>query len=114
VKRLALIIISMTIYSPELLEMVVRILCDVRSKRPAAGAFLFGQTIDNQASVLSAARHVIDNRIADKILFIQSDAMSGYPGYVAWHTALCQMGVTPASIAGVELKKTASLNTFQR
>ena len=99
-------------YPIVLIELVVRSLCDVGCALPAEGAFLFGQTRDNQASVLSAARYMIDNKLVDKILFIRSDPMSGYPGFSVWHRALCRMGVASADITGVALKKTTSLNTL--
>lgn len=99
-------------YSPALMELVVRSLCDIRAGTIAEGAFLYGQTPDNQASVLSAARKIIDKKIADKILFIRCDPMSGYPGFSVWHDALSQMGIAPDSIVGVELQQATSLNTL--
>jgi hypothetical protein len=96
----------------KLLELAIRSLCDVRAKTIADGVFLYGQTRDNQDSVLSAARQVIKNKLAQKILIVDSDSKSGYPGYSVWEKELLEMGVPKDLIVGVDLRKTATLNTL--
>ena len=56
-----------------LVELIIRALCDVKPESIADGAFLFGQTKDNQSSVLLAAQHIISNNLAKRILIIKTE-----------------------------------------
>ena len=93
-------------------ELSIRVLCDVRAETTVDGAVLYSQTKDNQNSVLFAAQHILDNKLAKKILFIKSDPVSGYPGFPAWKNELHKLGVQSNAIAGVPLMDTQSLNTL--
>jgi hypothetical protein len=101
-----------TVNHMTLLEIAVKTLCDVRAKHIADAAFLFGQTKDNQDSVFSAARKIIGNRLAKKILIVKSGPKSGYPGYSVWTDELCKLGIPQDSIGGVDLEHAITLNTL--
>ncbi len=94
------------------LELLTRALCDVRAPLKTEGAFLFGQTADNQASVLEAARTLLEENLAEKVLFLRSAAGNGYPGFAAWRTELLRMGVPEEKICGIDPPATAALNTL--
>ena len=96
----------------KILELTIRTLCDVRAEIVADGVFLYSQTKDNQYSVLSAARQVMNGRLAEKILIVKSGSKSGYPGYSVWEKELHQMGIQKCSILGVDLSDTGTLNTL--
>ena len=53
-------------------ELIFRVLCDVRAEITVDGAVLYSQTIDNQSSVFFAAKNILSNKLAKKILFIKS------------------------------------------
>ncbi|WP_439882001.1 YdcF family protein [Pontibacter sp. MBLB2868] len=74
-------------------ELIIRTLCDTLPSKPADAVFLFGQTEDNQQSVFDATIYLLHNRLADKVMFIQSEAMSGYPGFEVWQQALMKSGI---------------------
>ena len=95
-----------------LVELIIRALCDVKPESIADGAFLFGQTKDNQSSVLLAAQHIISNNLAKRILIIKTEKKSGYPGFTAWEKELLKLGIQKNKIVGVDMKKTNSLNTL--
>jgi hypothetical protein len=96
----------------KILELTIRTLCDVRAKTVADGVFLYSQTEDNQHSVLSAALAVIKDGLAEKILIVDSDSKSGYPGFSVWEKELLTMGIPKSVISGVDLRKAISLNTL--
>lgn len=94
------------------MELTIRTLCDVRYRGVAYGVFLFSQTKDNQYSVLSAAQQVINDKLAENILIVNSDPKSGYPGYSLWEKELIQMGIPKNKIFGIDLSDAVSLNTL--
>ena len=65
-------------------ELIVRVLCDIRAVTPADGAVLYSQTFENQNSVFHAAKNILQNQLARKILFVNSGPISGYPGFSTW------------------------------
>ena len=93
-------------------ELIFRVLCDIRAETPADGAVLYSQTIENQNSVFLAAKNLLQNQIARKILFVNSGPISGYPGFSMWRSSLNKLGIQSTDIVGVELMKTPSLNTL--
>lgn len=96
----------------ELLEITIRTLCDVKAEKTIDAVYLYSQTEDNQSSVLSAAHQLMSESRIRKIFMADSGPKSGYPGYAAWEKALLDMGVPEASIMGVDLWDTESLNTL--
>ena len=93
-------------------ELSIRVLCDVRAKITVDGAVLYSQTKDNQNSVILAAKNILYNKLAKKILFIKSGPISGYPGFSTWTSELNKLGIQSNDMVGVELMKTNSLNTL--
>jgi hypothetical protein len=93
-------------------ELSIRVLCDVRAKIAVDGAVLYSQTKDNQNSVILAAKNILYNKLAKKILFIKSGPISGYPGFSTWASELNKLGIQSNDMVGVELMKTNSLNTL--
>ena len=93
-------------------ELSIRVLCDIRSKITVDGAVLYSQTKDNQNSVILAAKNILYNKLAKKILFIKSGPISGYPGFSTWTSELNKLGIQSNDMVGVELMKTNSLNTL--
>jgi hypothetical protein len=93
-------------------ELSIRVLCDIRAETTIDGAVLYSQTIDNQNSVIFAAKNILDNKLAKKILFIKSEPISGYPGFSAWKSELNKLGIQSSEIVGVPLMENNSLNTL--
>ena len=93
-------------------ELSIRVLCDIRAKITVDGAVLYSQTKDNQNSVILAAKNILYNKLAKKILFIKSGPISGYPGFSTWTSELNKLGIQSNDMVGVEIMKTNSLNTL--
>lgn len=74
-------------------ELIIRTLCDTLPEEPADALFLFGQTEDNQESVLAAAQQLLQQKRVKKLLFLNTRPISGYPGFQSWKEALVTMGV---------------------
>jgi len=96
----------------QLFELQTRILCDIQPPGPTDGVFLFAQTADNQVSVFESARRLLEQGLTAKILFSQTGARSGYPGYAAWKEQLLARQIKESQIQGVPIGPTASLNTL--
>ncbi|MBC5992450.1 YdcF family protein [Pontibacter cellulosilyticus] len=93
-------------------ELIIRTLCDTLPSTPADAVFLFGQTEDNQQSVFASSVYLLSNKLAKKVMFLQAEPMSGYPGFDAWHKELEKLGVTQKEIEPVPVAAdTTSLNT---
>ena len=93
-------------------ELIIRTLCDVRPETSVNGAVLFSQTTDNQNSVFSAAKIILEGKLAEKILIVKSGPISGYPGFSTWKSELGKLGIQSSKIVGVEIMKKNSLNTL--
>ena len=65
-------------------ELLIRTLADTLPGKPADGLFLFGQTTDNQDSVFYTAKLLLQQGLVQKIMFMHTAAMSGYPGFEQW------------------------------
>lgn len=93
-------------------ELIIRTLCDTLPPTPADAVFLFGQTEDNQQSVFASAVYLLSNKLAKKVMFLNTPAMSGYPGFNAWQPELEMLGVKQDEIEPVPVAAgTTSLNT---
>lgn len=93
-------------------ELSIRVLCDVRPETTVDGAVLYSQTKDNQNSVIFAAKNILYNKLAKKILFIKSGPVSGYTGFKTWTSELKKIGIQSNDIVGVKFMNTNSLNTL--
>ncbi len=96
----------------KLLQLTVRVLCDVKCKNTADGVFLCSQTIDNQRSVFAAAKQLILDESARNLLIVESGPKDGYPGVDLWRNELLDLEIPQEVIHGVDLRSAASLNTL--
>jgi uncharacterized SAM-binding protein YcdF (DUF218 family) len=96
----------------ELLELTIRTLCDIKPETIADAAYLYGQTEDNQVSVLSAARKLIHENLARKIVIVDSGPKSGYPGYAVWKAEMLEAGIAEEIMETIDLRESNSLNTL--
>ncbi len=87
--------------SPQLPELIIRILCDTPPPFIPDAAFLFGQTEDNQESVLTAAVQLLSARLTPRVLFVQTGPLSGFPGFEAWQQKLQMAGIRNEQIEGI-------------
>jgi len=83
------------------IELLTRTLCDPGPEIKADGAYLFGQTADNQQSVLEAGESLMNQHRAQKLLIPGSAPQGGYPGFQAWHQALIALGIEETDVSGV-------------
>jgi hypothetical protein len=95
-----------------LIELTIRVLCEVRPRSIVDGAVLYCQTIDNQHSVFRAAREIIHRNLARKVLIQNSGPVSGYPGFSVWKSELEKIGIPGSRIDGINTAEMNSLNTL--
>ena len=93
-------------------ELLTRILCDTLPPVTADGAYLFGQTEDNQESVFLSAQELVSHALVRRILISDAQPKSGYPGGQAWRTALMGLGISSLMIEEVPVEPTPTLNTL--
>lgn len=82
-------------------ELIIRTLCDTLPTTTADALFLFGQTADNQEAIFSKSVELLQGKRAAKILFLGTEAMSGYPGFEEWRQKLLALGVAENKIEPV-------------
>lgn len=95
-----------------MIELLIRIFCDIQPNHTADGVFLFGQTTDNQQSVLLKAHQLLTDSLTSQIMFAQTPAFSGHPGYEAWKKELMQAGIDEKYITGIPIPNTPVLHTL--
>ena len=94
------------------IELLTRIICDIRPVSTSDAAYLFTQTQDNQDSVLRPASELLNNSLVRKILILKSKSKSGYPGFSPWKKSLNELGVSDDCIEGVHVDAVPALNTL--
>lgn len=94
------------------LELIIRTLYDTQPKDLTSGAYLYCQTESNQQSLFQTAFSYLTNSRNSKILILQTNAKSGYPGFSEWKYKLQKTGCPIERIEGVEIDDTFSLNTL--
>lgn len=87
----------------ELDELVTRVFCDTAPKEKVDAVYLYGQTPDNETSVLKAGVFLYGLGPAKMIAISASGAVAGYPGFDGWKRKLIGMGVPDGDILGVPL-----------
>jgi uncharacterized SAM-binding protein YcdF (DUF218 family) len=97
--------------TPEQIELLLRVLADVRPAGIVEGAYLFAQTQPNQESVFLAAKDLIDRRRVDRILISDCTPKSGYIGAAAYRAAMIEAGIPAACIEEVPMEPTEILHT---
>lgn len=95
-----------------MVELLIRVFCDIHPSNPADGVFLFGQTEDNEMSVLKKSIELVNHSRTERILFVKTVPKSGHPGYEAWKEKLVQKGIKENLIAGVPLPETPIIHTL--
>jgi len=95
-----------------MIELLLQTLCDLPPATPADGAYLFGQTTDNQISVFRAGLDLIQHQQTKQLLIADSVPRSGYPGFAAWYRALMDLGLKPDKISGVSTHSFPILHTL--
>ncbi len=93
-------------------ELLIRVLCDITPDKPTNGIFLFGQTEDNDTSVLTRSRRLLETGQTQLILFMDTPPTNGHPGFKAWAKALQGNGVDEKYIAGVPMPQVPMLHTL--
>ncbi|MCC9165732.1 YdcF family protein [Pontibacter harenae] len=81
-------------------ELIIRTLCDTLPSS-ADGVFLFGQTADNQEAVFEMAKELVEQKLTDKVMFLGTKPMSGYPGFENWKRALKGAGLKETAITAI-------------
>ena len=94
------------------IELLTRVLCDLQPNKPTNGAYLYCQTKSNQKSMFKAAHFLLNNLLTHRILILNTNAKSGYPGFVEWKQQLHQLGISEEQIEGVLNKEMSMLNTL--
>lgn len=82
-------------------ELVTRVLCDTAPDGSVDTAYLFGETKDNQESVLKAGALLYLTGPAEKIAICGLAEGSGYPGVLSWREKLISLAVPEEDILEV-------------
>ncbi|MEK7169299.1 MAG: hypothetical protein AAB377_01025 [Patescibacteria group bacterium] len=85
----------------ELDELITRVLCDSATSGRVEAAYLFGETKDNQSSVLKAAGFLYSLGPVKKLGLCGMPEGFGYPGFKNWRNELVEMGVKKEDIYSV-------------
>jgi len=94
------------------IELLTRVLSDLQPNNPTNGAYLYCQTKSNQQSIFQAAHFLLNNAFTHRILILNTNATSGYPGFAEWKQQLHQLGISEDQIEGVLNKEKSMLNTL--
>lgn len=93
------------------IELSIRVLCDAPPAGRLDGAYLFGQTPDNQESVFHTAQRLYRHSQANRLLIPDVGALSGYPGIDVWRQALDEDHAYAGTIEGVDIGRTDIMHT---
>lgn len=93
-------------------ELLLRVFCDPLPTGGVDAAYLFGQTVDNERSVLDAGAALVGDRRARTLWIPDSGPRFGYPGIKAWLEQLAARGVARARVAGVPTDHVPHLHTL--
>ncbi|OKL40292.1 hypothetical protein [Pontibacter flavimaris] len=93
-------------------ELIIRTLADTLPDKPLDALFLFGQTADNQESSFAVAARMVQEGQAQKVLFLQTQPLSGYPGFDVWQQELKKLGLPADRLEGVPDPGTNYLHTL--
>ena len=95
-----------------MIELLIRTLCDNRPPEIADGAYLFGQTVDNQQSVFETGADLLHHGLTNKLLISAAGTISGYPGLAAWERDLVALGINATDIIAIEPTTDTILHTL--
>ena len=97
---------------PDRIELLLRILADVRPAGVVEGAYLFAQTEPNQESVFVVGRELLEQGRVRKLLISDCTPKSGYIGVTAYRRAMIEAGIPGAAIEEVPMEPTDILHTL--
>jgi hypothetical protein len=98
-------------HNRDLAELFLRALSDPLPREGLDALFLFGQTVDNQASVFDTAERLYRITPELRLLMLDGGARSGYPGFAPWQAALTARSIAPDHIHPLPPADTAFLHT---
>ena len=93
-------------------ELITRIFCDTLPSAIVDGAYLFGQTQDNEKSVFLSAQELVTHALVRRILISDALPKCGYPGGNTWREDLKGLGIDSTVIEEVPVEPTNTLNTL--
>jgi hypothetical protein len=99
-------------HDPDLLALAIRIFADPAPATPTDGTYVFGQTPDNEASVLDTACRLIAAGHTAAILVAGSVPRSGYPGDVEWRARLAERGIVDGMVHSAPTDEHPLLSTL--
>jgi hypothetical protein len=85
------------------IEVLVRILCDIRPGSNIDGAYLYAQTTANSDSVIQSGADVWHRGEAACLLVIEATAGKGYDGFKVWKKRLSELSVPESCIKKISL-----------
>lgn len=86
----------------KLIELIVRILFDVKPSSRADAVYIFAQTSDNQKNLFDATLNLYKNKDTDKIVICGEDEKTGYPGFHNWQVRLISLGINQKDVVGLK------------
>jgi hypothetical protein len=95
-----------------MIELLIRIYADVQPEISTDGVFLFGQTEDNEASVLEKSIELLQHSYTKRILIIYTQPISGHPGFDAWKQKLVREQISENAIVSIPLPETPIIHTL--
>lgn len=95
----------------KLIELIFRILFDVRPSFKADAVYIFGQTSDSQKTLFEAASNLYKNKDVDKIVICGEDERTGYPGFRDWQVRLTSFDIGQSDIIGLKTND-GTINTL--
>ncbi len=93
-------------------ELLTKILCDPLPDNTVDAAYLYGQTIENQSSVLNKGASLYKKGLVRSIWIADSQPKSGYLGFTVWQEKLIALGVPDSAIVGVPIDSYEIINTY--
>lgn len=99
-------------HDPALLGLAIRVFADPTPCPATDGTYVFGQTADNEASVLDTACRLHAGGHTAAVLVAGSPPRSGYPGDVVWRARLADRGLADAAVLSVPTDEHPLLSTL--
>lgn len=85
-------------------ELLTRVLCDTGPRAKVAdAAYLFGETRDNETSVLAAGEYLWRLGRVRHLCIINQKRGHGFPGFESWKRKLVKRGIPPTIVLAVPL-----------
>ncbi len=95
----------------EAFEFALRVMAD-KPPKACDAAYLFGQTKDNETSVLNKGSELYYGGVAKQLALTALGEESGYPGFIEWKGALGKLGIGDNTIIPIPRTSELISNTF--